>query len=76
MAIIRFPGTETCGYVSIKAIPDFDPAGTYPFVSSYVPIERAAGVRLFKVIEDNVTARSIRVMLSTPALRLLCDETG
>ena len=66
-----FPGTQTFGYVSIEKVPDFDPAGTYPFVSSYVPIERAAGVRLFKVIEDNIRARKVRVMLSTPASRLI-----
>jgi succinate dehydrogenase/fumarate reductase flavoprotein subunit len=66
-----FPGTETFGYVSIKHVPDFDPAASYPFVSSYVPIERAAGVRLFKVIEDNIRARNVRVMLSTPARRLI-----
>ena len=66
-----FPGTKTFGYVSINHVPDFDPAKTYPFVSSYVPIERAAGVRLFKVIEDNIRARKLRVMLSTPAKRLI-----
>jgi succinate dehydrogenase/fumarate reductase flavoprotein subunit len=66
-----FPGTETFGYVSIKHVPGFDPAASYPFVSSYVPIERAAGVRLFKVIEDNIRARNVRVMLSTPARRLI-----
>jgi succinate dehydrogenase/fumarate reductase flavoprotein subunit len=66
-----FPGTKTFGYVSIKQVPDFDPAATYPFVSSYMPIERAAGVRLFKVIEDNIAARKLRVMLSTPARRLI-----
>src|SRR5205823_1154410 len=66
-----FPGTETFGYVSIKHVPGFDPAASYPFVSSYVPIERAAGVRLFKVIEDNIRARKVRVMLSTPATRLI-----
>jgi succinate dehydrogenase/fumarate reductase flavoprotein subunit len=66
-----FPGTETFGYVSIKHVPDFDPAATYPSVSSYVPIHRAAGVRLFKVVEDNVRHRNIRVRLSTAALRLI-----
>jgi succinate dehydrogenase/fumarate reductase flavoprotein subunit len=69
-----FPGTETFGYVSIKEIPDFDPAGTYPFVSSYVPIARAAGVRLFKVIEDNIRSRKIRVLLEAPAVRLIADN--
>src|SRR5215510_15700123 len=62
-----FPGTKTFGYVSIKDIPGFDAAATYPFVSSYVPIHRAAGVRLFRVIEDNIRQRGIRVLLSTPA---------
>ena len=38
-----FPGTKTWGYVSIKSIPGFDAEKTYPFVSSYVPIHRAAG---------------------------------
>jgi len=66
-----FPGTKTFGYVSIEHVPDFDPAQTYPYVSSYVPIERAAGVRLFKVIEDNIRASNLRVMLSTPAKRLI-----
>ena len=66
-----FPGSKTFGYVSIKHVPDFNPAETYPFVSSYVPIERAAGVRLFKVIEDNIRARKLRVMLSTSAKRLI-----
>ena len=58
-----FPGTRTFGYVSIRDVPDFDAAGTYPFVSSYVPIHRAAGVRLFKVLEDNIRHRGCRVML-------------
>jgi succinate dehydrogenase/fumarate reductase flavoprotein subunit len=66
-----FPGTKTFGYVSVRHVPDFNPAETYPFVSSYVPIERAAGVRLFKVIEDNIRASKLRVMLSTPAKRLI-----
>ena len=69
-----FPGTETFGYVSIKHVPDFDAAQTYPFVSSYVPIHRAAGVRLFKVIEDNIRARKVRVMLATSASRLIVGD--
>ena len=66
-----FPGTKTWGYISIKEIPDFDAAKTYPFISSYVPIHRAAGVRLFKVLEDNIKARQVRVRLATPAIRLI-----
>jgi succinate dehydrogenase/fumarate reductase flavoprotein subunit len=71
-----FPGTGTFGYVSIKHVPDFDAEQTYPFVSSYVPIHRAAGVRLFKVIEDNIRARQIRVMLATAARRLVIGAGG
>ena len=66
-----FSGTHTFGYVSVKNVPGFNPASTYPYVSSYVPIERAAGVRLFKVIEDNIRARNVRVLLSTSAKRLI-----
>jgi succinate dehydrogenase/fumarate reductase flavoprotein subunit len=71
-----FPGTRTFGYVSIENIPGFDAERTYPFVSSYVPIHRAAGVRLFKVLEDNVRSRRLRVMLATPARRLITGNGG
>src|ERR1700676_3768732 len=71
-----FPGTTTFGYVSIEQVPDFDPERTYPFVSSYVPIHRAAGVRLFKVLEDNVSSRRLRISLSTAAARLITGVQG
>jgi succinate dehydrogenase/fumarate reductase flavoprotein subunit len=71
-----FPGTKTFGYVSIDNVPGFDAERTYPFVSSYVPIARAAGVRLFKVLEDNVRSRGLRVLMSTPACRLITGNGG
>jgi succinate dehydrogenase/fumarate reductase flavoprotein subunit len=71
-----FPGTRTFGYVSIANVPEFDAERSYPFVSSYVPIHRAAGVRLFKVLEDNIRARALRVMLATPARRLITRDDG
>jgi succinate dehydrogenase/fumarate reductase flavoprotein subunit len=71
-----FPGTKTFGYVSIDHVPGFDAERTYPFVSSYVPIHRAAGVRLFKVLQDNMSSRRIRVELSTPATRLITGAHG
>jgi succinate dehydrogenase/fumarate reductase flavoprotein subunit len=71
-----FPGTKTFGYVSIENVPGFDAERTYPFVSSYVPIARAAGVRLFKVLEDNVRSRRLRVLLATSARRLITGENG
>ena len=71
-----FPGTKTFGYVSIDHVPGFDAEQTYPFVSSYVPIHRAAGVRLFKVLQDNISSRRVRVELSTPATRLITGAHG
>jgi succinate dehydrogenase/fumarate reductase flavoprotein subunit len=71
-----FPGSKTFGYVSVKHVPGFDAEQTYPFVSSYVPIHRAAGVRLFKVLEDNIRSRGVRMWLSTPARRLLRGSGG
>jgi succinate dehydrogenase/fumarate reductase flavoprotein subunit len=66
-----FPGTKTWGYVSIKSVPGLDAEKSYPYISSYVPIHRAAGVRLFKVIEDNIATRGVRVRLATSARRLI-----
>lgn len=71
-----FPGIDTFGYFSIESVPDFDPAARYPHVSSYLPIHRAAGVRLFRVIEDNIEQRDITVWLESPAERLITDADG
>ena len=71
-----FSGAKTFGYVSIDHVPGFDAERTYPFVSSYVPIHRAAGVRLFKVLEDNVSSRRLRIALSTAAARLITGVQG
>jgi succinate dehydrogenase/fumarate reductase flavoprotein subunit len=71
-----YPGTKTFGYVSIDHVPGFDAERTYPFVSSYVPIHRAAGVRLFKVLQDNIASRGLRVELSMPATRLITGAQG
>jgi succinate dehydrogenase/fumarate reductase flavoprotein subunit len=71
-----FSGAKTFGYVSIDHVPGLDAERTYPFVSSYVPIHRAAGVRLFKVLEDNVSSRRLRIALSTAAARLITGVQG
>src|SRR5437588_270102 len=47
-----------------------------PFVSSYVPIHRAAGVRLFKGLEDNIASRWLRLALSAAAARLITGVEG
>ena len=66
-----FSGIDTFSYVSIGTIPDFDPTVGYSHVSSYLPIHRAAGIRLFKVMEDNIARRNIEVWLESPAKRLI-----
>jgi succinate dehydrogenase/fumarate reductase flavoprotein subunit len=71
-----FPGGETFGYAFIENVPDFDPAARYPSVNSYVPIQRAAGVRLFKVLEDNVAMRNVTVRLQTSGEHLITDNDG
>src|SRR5258708_27248540 len=71
-----FPGTKTFGYVSIDHLPGFDAERTYPFVSSYVPIHRAAGVRPLKGLSSELSSRRVRVELSTPATRLITGAHG
>ena len=71
-----FPGIDTFAYCYIDSVPDFDPAARYPHVNSYLPIHRAAGVRLFKVIEDNIERRGITVWLESPAERLVTGAGG
>ena len=71
-----FPGIDTFAYYYIDSVPEFDPAARYPHVNSYLPIHRAAGVRLFKVMEDNIEQRGITVWLESPAERLLTGAGG
>ena len=71
-----FPGAETFGYASIASVPDYDAASRYPHVNSYVPIHRAAGARLFKVLEDNVARRDVTVWLESAAWRLIASPEG
>ena len=71
-----FPGAETFGYASMASVPDYDAAARYPHVNSYVPIHRAAGARLFKVLEDNVEQRDVTVWLKSGAKRLVTNPSG
>jgi succinate dehydrogenase/fumarate reductase flavoprotein subunit len=64
------------GYISIDAVDDLNVTEAYPNVSSYLPPDRAAGIRLFKVLEDNIAQREITVRLGTPAKRLITDASG
>ena len=71
-----FPGIDTFAYYYIESVPDFDPAARYPHVNSYLPIHRAAGVRLFRVMEDNIERRGITTWLESPAERLVTGADG
>lgn len=73
-----FPGVDIdiFGYISIDRVADFDPTELYPHVSSYLPAHRAAGIRLMKVMEDNIALRDITVWLATEAKRLISDTAG
>ena len=64
------------GYISIDTVANLDVADAYPNVSSYLPPDRAAGARLFKVLEDNIAQRDIVIRLGTPAKRLITDALG
>ena len=64
------------GYISIDTVDNLDAAKAYPNVSSYLPPHRAAGIRLFKVLEDNIAQRDITILLETPAKRLITDASG
>lgn len=68
-----FPGWETFYAVTISQMPNFDAARMYPHVRG-----RAAGtgIRLFRVLEENIAKRRIDVRLGTPARRLLTDGAG
>ena len=70
------PGADAFQYLSIGSIPDFEPGERYAYVSSYLPPHRAAGIRLFKVLEDNIAQRDIVTWLESAASRLITDSDG
>lgn len=66
-----FEGYETFGFISIADYPGLDLHERYPHVRGL-----RGGTRLFSAVEHNVTARGIRVQLSTAAERLITSATG
>lgn len=74
----QFPNVEIdiFGYISIDKLANFDPVEKYPNVSSYLPVDRAAGMRLFKVMEDNIAQRDITIWLEAEAGRLITGAGG
>jgi succinate dehydrogenase/fumarate reductase flavoprotein subunit len=61
-----FPGCEALGYCEIESVPALEGATSFHAVRGIKP-----GCRLFKVLEDNITARGIRVVMNARADRLL-----
>ncbi len=63
-----FPGTNDIDSVKLK---DFAAYSDFPWAKGL-----RGGARLFKVVYDNVNARKIDVMLSTPAKELILNSEG
>jgi len=61
-----FPGYEDLGFCIYGRIPGFDPLTYYPHVRGL-----RGGARNFKVVEDNVDRRGIKILLGAPVKRLL-----
>ena len=64
-----FPGYETFHRTGVASVPGFK---DFPWVQKLSP----AGVNLMKIVFDSVEARSIKVILSTPAEKLVTDAAG
>src|ERR671922_597607 len=63
-----FPGTNDIDSIKLK---DFPAYSDFPWAKGL-----RGGARLFKVVYDNVNARKIEVMLSTPAQQLILNPDG
>ena len=67
-----FPGCDTFRFLEVDSVPGFDAARAFPKVRSL-----RAGINAFKVIDDNIRARSrIQVRLSCPVHRLVRGADG
>jgi succinate dehydrogenase/fumarate reductase flavoprotein subunit len=66
-----FPGYEDLGFSMYGAIPGFDPLTYYPHVRGL-----RGGARNFKVVEDNLNQRGVKVLLDTPVKRLIGTPDG
>jgi succinate dehydrogenase/fumarate reductase flavoprotein subunit len=64
-----YPGYETFYRAGIASVPGFS---GFDWVQRLTP----AGVNIMKIIFDSVEKRSVGVMLSTPAKRLITDVSG
>jgi succinate dehydrogenase/fumarate reductase flavoprotein subunit len=67
--VFDLPGREAYGLCVVKEIPGFSGFSWYPGPAT-------GGTRLMKLLMDNLEARSIPVLFSTPARELVTDEKG
>lgn len=63
------PGYESLAYCEVEAVPALE---GLPGYHAMQPVKN--GTRLFKVLEDNVQARDIKVMFEAPAQRLIVED--
>src|SRR5262247_3613065 len=63
-----FPGTSDIDSIKLKDFPAYD---AFPWAKGL-----RGGARLFKVVVDNIAARKIDVLLSTPAKSVVTDVQG
>ena len=66
-----FSGYDTFSFLEVDSIPGFDARASYPHAHAL-----RAGPSVFKLLEDNVKARSIEVRMSCPAKRLITGASG
>ena len=64
-----FPGYHDLGFFQFKTIPGFDDRNYYPQARGL-----RGGKRHFKVIEDNIKKREVKVMTNTSVHRLILND--
>lgn len=67
--IYPFPGQDTFGFQMVASVPNFDAKTAYPYATAL-----GSGSLIFKVLQDNIAARSIDVSLDSPVERLLLNS--
>lgn len=66
-----FPGTDSLAYCEVDRVPALEGAAGHHAVSGI-----KGGTKIFKVLEDNVAALGVRVVMEAPAERLLTGPGG
>ncbi len=66
-----FPGYESLAYCQVDSVPALEGLTSYRAIRGI-----KEGTKLFKVLEDSVTARNVPVLYNAAAQRLLRNEAG